>query len=189
MLVDPPVAKIIAKLELGGQKAYPSQLLHGSLGDFLQLASFSSVTSGTAAHQPDQRSMLHYLIHSFQHSPPGFQATDPTILSLGYYPVRRVLADWNLYTYLMSRYFKFYEFALHDIENRLHNSDIIDLQRWRRRSMQSQHKLVLLTEFIDYWLQQGRIPVASLGIWYEKTSCMCSHSWHTITAPLNGWCQ
>jgi Mg2+ and Co2+ transporter CorA len=65
-----------------------------------------------------------------------------------------VLAEWILYTHLTSRYFKYYEYTVQDIENRLHNSDIIDLQRWRRRSMQSQHKLNLLSEFIDYWLQQ-----------------------------------
>ncbi|KAK3390128.1 hypothetical protein B0H63DRAFT_519363 [Podospora didyma] len=59
-----------------------------------------------------------------------------------------------LYAHLMSRYFKYYDYTLHDNENRLHNSDITDLQRWRRRSMQSQHKLILLSEFVDYWLPQ-----------------------------------
>jgi hypothetical protein len=98
--------------------------------------------------------MLSNLLHYFRHQPPGLIVAEPSILSLGYYPIRIVLAEWILYTHLMSRYFKHYEYTLHDIENRLHDSNIIDLQRWRRRSMQSRHKLILLSEFIDYWLQQ-----------------------------------
>lgn len=51
----------------------------------------------------------------------------------------------------MSRYLKYYEYSFQDVHNRLHNSDIVDLQRWRRCSKQSQHKLHLLSEFISYW--------------------------------------
>lgn len=98
--------------------------------------------------------MLSNLLHYFQHQPPGFKVAEPSILSLGYYPIRIVLAEWILYMHLMSRYFKYYEYSLRDIENRLHDSDIIDLQRWRRRSMQSRQKLILLSEFVDYWLHQ-----------------------------------
>jgi Mg2+ and Co2+ transporter CorA len=98
--------------------------------------------------------MLSNLLHYFSHQPPGFEAAKPSILSLGYYPIRIILAEWNLYTYLMSRYFNHYEYALHDNEKRLHDNDIVNLQRWRRRSIQSRHKLTLVSEFIDYWLQE-----------------------------------
>lgn len=98
--------------------------------------------------------MLRSLLHYFRNQPPGFKASQPSILSLGYYPIRIVLAEWILYTHVMSRYFKYYEYSLHDIQNQLHDSDLVDLQRWRRRAMQSQHKLRLLTEYIDHWLQQ-----------------------------------
>jgi Mg2+ and Co2+ transporter CorA len=43
---------------------------------------------------------------------------------------------------------------MNDIAHRLHNDDIIDLQRWRRRSQQSQQKLTVLAEFIDFWQEE-----------------------------------
>ncbi|KAK4206030.1 hypothetical protein QBC37DRAFT_435515, partial [Rhypophila decipiens] len=154
ILVDPAVKTVIETLRSGDRKAYPSVLLHGGFEDFVQSASFASFTSVTTDRSWDKRSILSSLIHYFRSYPPGFIRSKPSILSFGYYPIRIVLAEWILYTHLMSRYFKYYEYTLHDIENRLHNSDIIDLQRWRRRSMQSQHKLILLSEFVDYWLPQ-----------------------------------
>ncbi|KAK4040860.1 hypothetical protein C8A01DRAFT_15321 [Parachaetomium inaequale] len=154
VLVDPPATTVVETLGSGGRKSYPSMLLHGGFEDFEHSTSFASFGSITSDRLPDKKSMLSNLLHYFRHQPPGFTMAEPSILSLGYYPIRIVLAEWNLYTHLMSRYFKYYEYTLHDTENRLHGSDIIDLQRWRRRSMQSRHKLTLLSEFIDHWLQQ-----------------------------------
>ncbi|KAK4641509.1 hypothetical protein QC761_501220 [Podospora bellae-mahoneyi] len=154
ILVDPPVNMVLETLGLGGRKSYPSMMLHGGFEEFKQPTSFASFGSTTSDRLPDKKSMLSNLLRYFRHQPPGFMITEPSILSLGYYPIRIVLAEWNLYMLLMSRYLKYYEYTLHDIENRLHDSDIIDLQRWRRRNMQSRHKLNLLSEFIDYWLQQ-----------------------------------
>ncbi|KAK7946764.1 uncharacterized protein PG986_011085 [Apiospora aurea] len=49
----------------------------------------------------------------------------------------------------MSRYVKHYEFSLKDdLHLRLHNEDTVDLQRWRRRSTQTLHKLMLTEQFI-----------------------------------------
>lgn len=154
ILVDPPVNMVLETLRLGGRKSYPSMMLHGGFEEFEQPTSFASFGSTTSDRLPDKKSMLSNLLRYFRHQPPGFMIAEPSILSLGYYPIRMVLAEWILYTLLTSRYLKYYEYTLHDIENRLHDSDIIDLQRWRRRSMQSRHKLILLSEFIDYWLQQ-----------------------------------
>lgn len=154
VLVDPPVQMVVETVGSAGQKLYPSVLLHGGFEHFGQPTSFASFGAVTSGLLPDKRSMLSNLLHYFSHQPPGFDAAQPSILSLGYYPIRIVLAEWNLYTYLMSRYFKYYEYTLHDIEKRLHDNDIIDQQRWRRRSVQSRHKLTLVSDFIDYWLQQ-----------------------------------
>ncbi|KAK4652666.1 hypothetical protein QC762_501220 [Podospora pseudocomata] len=154
VLVDPPVNIVLETLGLGGRKSHPSMMLHGGLEEFEQSTSFASFGSTTSDRLPDKKSMLSNLLRYFRHQPPGFMIAEPSILSLGYYSIRMVLAEWILYTLLMSRYLKYYEYTLHDIENRLHDSDIIDLQRWRRRSMQSRHKLIILSEFIDYWLQQ-----------------------------------
>ena len=133
---------------------YPCKPLHGGFEDFVESTSFSSFRSSTDDHSWDKNSVLEGLLHYFRNNPPGFTATQPSILSLGYYPMRIILAEWIIYTNLMSRYFKYYEYSLHGIQARPHDSDIVDLQRWRRRSMQSQHKLSLLAEFISYWLEK-----------------------------------
>jgi hypothetical protein len=154
VLVDPPVKKVVETLGSGNRKTYPSMLLNGGFEDFIPPTSLESFRSATSNDSLDKQSMLSNLLHYFRYQPPGFVVAEPSILSLSYYSIRIVLAEWNLYTHLMSRYFKYYEYTLHDIEDRLHNSDIIDLQRWRRRSMQSRNKLIFLSDFIIYWLQQ-----------------------------------
>jgi hypothetical protein len=128
--------------------------LHGGFEDFEQPASFSSfgLSRDNCFTLWDKSSMLASLLHYFQNQPPGFAVAEPSILSLGYYPIKIVLAEWISYMHLASRYLKYYEYSLQDMHNRLHNSDIVDLQRWRRRSKQSQHKLHLLSVFISYWL-------------------------------------
>ncbi|KAK3305061.1 uncharacterized protein B0T15DRAFT_188054 [Chaetomium strumarium] len=154
VLVDPPIKMVVETLGSGGRKSHPSMLLHGGFEDFGHSTSFASFGSVSSDRLPDKKSMLSDLLHYFRHQPPGFMVAKPRTLSLGYYPIRIVLAEWILYIHVTSRYFKYYEYSLHDIENRLHDGDIIDLQRWRRRYLQSRHKLILLSEFIDYWLQQ-----------------------------------
>lgn len=98
--------------------------------------------------------MFSSLLHYYRTYPPGFVPAKPTILGVGYYPVRIVLSEWSVYTLLISRYFKYYEYSLQDMTNRLHDNDIVDLQRWRRRSKQSQNKLSMLAKFIDYGTQR-----------------------------------
>ena len=69
-----------------------------------------------------------------------------------------------LYTHLMSRYVKQYEYSLRSHNDTLHDSDLVDLQRWRRRSKQTQHKLFLLTQFINVWLPREP-DSASIDTW------------------------
>lgn len=69
------------------------------------------------------------LLYYFRNHPPGFVASEPSTLVLGYYPMKVALAEWVLYTHLMSRYLKYYEYSFQDVHNRLHNSDIVNLQR------------------------------------------------------------
>jgi hypothetical protein len=154
VLVDPPIKTVVETTKSGVWKSYPSHLLHGGFEDFVQTTSFSSFRSAGENQSWDKNSMLGSLLHYFCNQPPGFRAAQPSILSFGYYPMRIVLAEWMLYTHLTSRYLKYYEYSLNDIQNRLHNNDIVDLQRWRRRIIQSQHKLNLLVEVVDSSLQQ-----------------------------------
>lgn len=53
-----------------------------------------------------------------------------------------------LYTQLMSCYVKSYEYSFRIRKPRSMETDIIDLQRWRRRSKQSLHKLHLVELFL-----------------------------------------
>ncbi|KAH8734311.1 hypothetical protein BGZ61DRAFT_559911 [Ilyonectria robusta] len=154
-LVDPPInAAIDTSKEL--KKTYPVDPLHGGFEDFGPSSSFSSFSSfaGKSNDIWDNTSMFSSLLHYYRTYPPGFIPTKPTILGVGYYPVRIVLSEWSVYTLLISRYFKYYEYSLQDMTNRLHDNDIVDLQRWRRRSKQSQNKLSMLAKFIDYWTQR-----------------------------------
>ncbi|KAL8318550.1 hypothetical protein RB597_005703, partial [Gaeumannomyces tritici] len=161
ILVDPPVKTVVATRTAGDTK-YPSKPLHGGFEDFAEPALFSSFSATGNVDRglqnlPYQKSMLGSLVHYFvnHRQLQGLSADSmqpSSILTLGYYPIRIALAEWVLYMHLTSRYVKFYEYTLRDVHNRLHDSDLVDLQRWRRRCKQSQHKLALLAEFVRHWL-------------------------------------
>lgn len=152
ILVDRPIGSVIEALGTERQKTYRAKLLHGGFEDVAPSQPFSSFKHDKDKWNKD--SMLGSLVHYFRtQPPPGFQAASTGILSLGYYPIRIVVAEWNFYTHLTSRYSKYYEYSLRDITSRLHDNDLVDLQRWRRRSRQSRHKLALLVEFVDSWMQ------------------------------------
>ncbi|KAH7122119.1 hypothetical protein B0J13DRAFT_589427 [Dactylonectria estremocensis] len=153
-LIDPPVRTAIDTPKLSPQKAYPAWHLHGGLEDFGPPALYSSYVNGKDNDLWDNSSMLSSLLRYYRTPLLGFSSLNPTILDVGYYPVRLVLSEWSVYTLLISRYFKYYEYSLNDMAHRLHDDDIIDLQRWRRRSKQSQQKLSVLAAFISYWTQQ-----------------------------------
>ncbi|KAH6963268.1 hypothetical protein DER45DRAFT_582771 [Fusarium avenaceum] len=136
LLVDPP----ITHLQAGLQKVYPATRLHGGIEDFERSASFSALSHQSAHKYWNNYSMLSCLLHYFGSNYSMIQHEPVTILGLAYYPVRIILNEWNMYTSLVSRYSK------------LHNEDVIDLQRWRRRSQQSQHKLTALSDFINFQL-------------------------------------
>ncbi|RYP09067.1 hypothetical protein DL765_008589 [Monosporascus sp. GIB2] len=136
------------------RKVFLPEPLHGGFEDFAESSFFPSHKFTANYHLWEKTSMIGSLLHYFRNHPPGFTRARPSILSLSYYPVRIVLAEWILYTNLMSRYIKYYEYSLHDIQDRLHGSDVADLQRWRRRSKQSYHKLTLLAEFVNYWAHE-----------------------------------
>ncbi|KAG5751471.1 hypothetical protein H9Q69_013919 [Fusarium xylarioides] len=149
VLVDPPTNHVVGRRKYGLNTTYPATRLHGGIED-----SIVSELHKDVLGQIDSSSLLSCLTHHFEVNPSQLNLNSPSILSLAYYPVRIILGEWNLYSHLISRYFKYYEYSMNDIAHRLHNDDIIDLQRWRRRSKQSQHKLIALAEFIDYWLDQ-----------------------------------
>ncbi|KAK3994437.1 hypothetical protein QBC44DRAFT_391713 [Cladorrhinum sp. PSN332] len=148
ILCDPPIKNFVEIQGSDDQTRRTAKPLNGGFEDFLNTPLDPSETS-------IDKSVLGSLVRYFRNqSPPGFEQSQPTILSLGYYPTRIALAEWNIYIRLMGRYFKYYEYTIQDNETRLHNNDIVDLQRWRRRTLQSQNKLALLATFIEHWLPE-----------------------------------
>ncbi|VUC32577.1 unnamed protein product [Clonostachys rosea] len=145
VLIDPPVNEV--GIEVAGVwQSYPARLLNGGPESFGQPESFSSFRE---AKSERESTMLATLLHHFQ-----TPVDSPSILQLGYGPIRVVLAEWNMYMSLISRYEKHYEYSLRDISVRSHDEDIVELQRWKRRSRQSLHKLTLLYHFVTH-LKRG----------------------------------
>lgn len=124
-------------------------MLHGGFEDFEPPPLFSSFSQGHLRGSFHKGSMLDSIIHYFRsRPPPGFHADSPSILSVGYYPIRIVLAEWNLYTHLTSRYLKYYEHSIRNNTGPLRDEHIVDLQRWRRLSKCSQYRLDMLAGVI-----------------------------------------
>ncbi|KAI0099760.1 hypothetical protein GGR51DRAFT_390310 [Nemania sp. FL0031] len=155
VLTDPPVKIAITSQQLGGRTICVGRPLHGGFENFAQPISFSDIRfEQDGSGSWDKTSILDSLLYYLRTNPPGFTAVNPTILSLGYYPMRIILAEWVLYILLMSRYLKYHEYSLRNANHHLNNTDITELQRWSRRSKQSRQKLFLLTEFIRFWLDK-----------------------------------
>ncbi|KAL6925359.1 hypothetical protein FSST1_002633 [Fusarium sambucinum] len=148
VLIDRPITYV---LETSGSKQYlrhQAKALYSGFEDFQSSQSFSHFKNGQIDQVWDKTSMLDSLVHYFSTRPFLGQ---PSILSLSYYPIRIVLSEWNLYIHLTSRFSKYYEYSLRNMEARLHDEDLVDLQRWRRRCKQSRHKLGLLSEYVSRW--------------------------------------
>lgn len=134
------------------------------------------------AEEWDKTSMLSSLFHYFQSHPPGFRVSTPTTLCFAYYPLRIALAEWVSYVHLVSRYQKYYEYSLQDVHKRPLESDIIDLQRWRRRITQSRQKLSHLSQFITYWRkdEMDKHPWDMLLLDIESTISKLHHYGHSM---------
>lgn len=74
--------------------------------------------------------------------PPSFDSRNPPLESLAYYPLKIVAGEWVKYVAVMQHCIKMYEYRgdqLPDLEQ--FNTDLRELQGWRRRSMVSQQKV------------------------------------------------
>ncbi|CAH0044545.1 unnamed protein product [Clonostachys solani] len=149
-LVDAPINVVLETGKLNNR--YDVKPLHGGYEDFNPSPTFSSFSLGIEKDLDCNRSMAGGILRHFM-IPPVFSPVSPQILSISYYALRVSLSEWLLYTLLISRYCKHYEYSLNDISTRLHDNDIIDLQRWRRRTKQSLQKLAILAHFVEYWGQ------------------------------------
>ncbi len=145
ILVDPPMGDTyyppLSKLKANRQIKIPSEPFLGAYDDFLDSPRFSS--DWAFPGDTVRAGMCEDLIHYWERSIPScFDVTNPTIESLAYYPLNIVAAEWTKYTSVMSACIKQFEYHSDDPPRleRL-NTDLRELQGWRRRSMNSQQKV------------------------------------------------
>ncbi|KAI9155022.1 Zinc transport [Paramyrothecium foliicola] len=129
--------------------------LHNGFEQFSPPESFESFAGGQCGAGPDKKSVMDMLVHHYQKESARWLPDDPfSLLSLSVLPIRLVLAEWNTYSLLTTRYYQHYEYTFSGAIDRSYSDDIVDLQRWRRRSQQSQYKLATTSACIKYWMQR-----------------------------------
>ncbi|KAI1330472.1 hypothetical protein F5Y16DRAFT_18533 [Xylariaceae sp. FL0255] len=139
--------------------------LKGGFEDFEKPISFtafcSSVDEKQFGSEWKNQSLLRVLLRYSLKPPPDFDPCQPSIISLGYYALRTIAAEWMLYVRLLNSYLKHYEYSFHHTARQPIEADLDDLQRWRRRCKQSSHKLRLVELFLDQ--QLSNLQLAKSG--------------------------
>jgi hypothetical protein len=151
----------------------------GGLEDFISHTPFSVYAASSPRPGASEDSILRKLLRYYEERPPGFDANDPNLLSLVYYPIRWVSSNWMLYVLLVNRYYKSHEYSVNRSGTGYSKleTNLIDLQRWRRRTKQSLNKLNLITESIRLHLpasQQYHGTVTPPGPATSEISEICA---------------
>ena len=143
-----------------------SQLFSSGFEGFLDPPSFFDSSQRTSALPRDaiKECLLYYWT---QQTPQSFDPKDPTLLSLSYYPLKLVAAEWNKYAALMRHCIKQYEYSNKELPNYLHqleklHADMRALQSWRRRSISSQHKIDAVSRLLKFH-KATNVESSSLG--------------------------
>lgn len=108
--------------------------------------------------------LIKKLVDFLEVLPPAFSASNPSLHSLAYYPLRVVISEWMSYSLLLSRYVQHYEYTLISFKSSLDEMELIKLQPWRRRCIRSQQRLDLLRMFIQEYTE-NRSDVGSNDVW------------------------
>jgi hypothetical protein len=128
----------------------PQLPLQGGAEDFDEVQSYSQFClKSKDDNRFRKHSIAQSIIRYYRRLPPNFDPANPSIITLGYYPMKIIAAEWMVYTLLMSAYVKFYEYSFRNPTKRSMEADIVDLQRWRRRGKQSLHKLALVEQSLQ----------------------------------------
>lgn len=155
-LVDPPVKKSFYVDERGEQGAeptveVPSEPFQGGYDDFMPARSHSD----KGVHSSSRDSLFDDLIYYWTMELPFvFQPQAPTLLSLSYYSLKVIIAEWMNFANLMHYAVVNLEYSLEDLSITLSElygleSHIRELQSWRRRSTDSIYKMRLLARAVD----------------------------------------
>jgi hypothetical protein len=145
ILVDPPLGDTHYPT---GHKDDVSRKVHlslrpflGTYEDFTEPPKFSEDWSDLASRPP--MGPLEDILQYWERSIPAhFDAEDPSLRSLAFYPLRIAAAEWVKYVEVMQHCIKLYEYKgneLPDLDK--FNMDLRELQGWRLRTLNSQQKV------------------------------------------------
>ncbi|RSL62886.1 hypothetical protein CEP54_005487 [Fusarium duplospermum] len=152
-LIDPPINAVDVP-DAEPHRSYQAKVLGNGFEDFQSPPSFSSFAHGKVRRSFSETSMLDRIVSYLQtQQPPGFHVNSPSILSVGYYPVRIVLSEWSFYAHLMSRCSKYDQYSITNKPGHLRDEDLAHLQRWRRRSKRGKQRLDILADIINFQMQ------------------------------------
>ena len=143
VLVDAPTKATYRSLEK--EMTLESQPFQGGYEDFLQRPSFLD----SDVSNPVRSSLLEDLVYYWmKEKPPSFNILSPDLLSLAYYPLKIVAAEWVCYIEVLRHCIKQYEYSTERSQLPSENqgltkldSDLRALQVWGRRCNQTLYKL------------------------------------------------
>lgn len=95
-------------------------------------------------------SLLNQTLAYISEHPLLFTQAAPSTLKLAYYPLKAALSEWGVYSQVLARFLKHYEYSLDGARQQVHEGDMIQLQKWRHRIIQTRFKLNSTKEFISY---------------------------------------
>jgi Mg2+ and Co2+ transporter CorA len=143
--VDPPISDSYFSSGRNDKEGTKTNLslrpFRGFCEDFLDAPKFSSDWM-SLADTPRGGMASEVVLYWERNIPSCFNAQNPTLESLAYYPFNIVAAEWVKYVAVMHNCIKMYEYhgdQLPSLDQ--FNTDLRELQVWRRRSMVSQQKL------------------------------------------------
>jgi len=152
ILVDPPLGNTYFREGYKGETEHKVHLslqpYLGTYENFMELPKFSEALDQQKNNT--RLSMMDDLVHYWKTElPVCFEAADPSIQSLAYYPLRIVAAEWVKYIAVMQRCIKLYEYESSQLDLNKFNMDIRELQGWRRRTMMSLKKVQVVIRHLS----------------------------------------
>ncbi|KAH7076772.1 hypothetical protein BKA63DRAFT_510725 [Paraphoma chrysanthemicola] len=145
VLVDPPLGGVHFQYGHKDSEEHRVRLdiqpFLGLYEDFTDPPKFSEDWSRVL--NTSRRSLLEDIIGYWERNTPAcFSPEEPSLEAIAYYPLRIVAAEWVKYVEVMQHCIKLYQYSDTQIPtlDRI-NHDLRELQGWRLRSLNSQHKV------------------------------------------------
>ncbi|RDW82333.1 hypothetical protein BP6252_03445 [Coleophoma cylindrospora] len=177
ILVDRPISDTYwtdgRKYQESGKVHLRSQPYMGPYEDFMEPITFARNLSN--ALDDVREGMFRDLQYYWQRGvPPCFVSEDPSLQSLAYYLLRITAAEWTKYVSVMHNCIKQYEYqndSLPGLEE--FDTDLYELQGWRRRSLHSQRKVRAVTRQLKSWSELNPTDKSFLQPLIEDYEYIC----------------